>query len=664
MHCDRRSFVRLGAGAVSGLFLDGRAGALPEHPDRKLYRWCPRFPVPTEVWQVPFAGDLEEGMLLETAAGLAARASLRGSWRKLVHEDLPVECYRAWFEQYRTAHHPKLLKLDLDDVVRRLHAAGIVKGYVLYRLEKSDRPLHSPGPLDESANVATALAPWLGAVTASERTAERMEALGLRRLADVRDKTERWCLSESGHPFSRSILGTADPKTRNVRSLMVALGAFVCCARGEVYKQALARCEPDSPVVGWGCEGEDTQTTPSTRAGLFQTATNWCHNLPVFASEGPGEGVDRSRFRQKRVVHWSELGWGDGKHHAALVLSDGDNVQWMMGNFMKGSSEGPSYYGHPGRGRIPFSWGLPVPSLAQLAPRTLAQVLQTATPNDDFILFSGGGYEYPDLYVNARGTRDAIRRHADRLRGYMDLTGIGVLAFNFLKWDSPDAMAACEEFAQHLPGLLGILAFQYYPYSAGDGAIRWVRGAGGDEVPVVSCRLCVWAQTGRPHDTTPAGVAAWLNRMPAAGGQTGDECFSWAMVHAWSRFRKAGPGEPLNAEEAGVSQDKDAPGTARGYSAALWTAERLGAPVKAVTVQELLLRVRMRMRPRMALGAWMHEVAQAVERRGHQGPAVPNLARAQRLLAEVAGNPRAAAECYETLVRAHSQLSRPRPPSR
>ena len=60
-----------------------------------------------------------------------------------------------------------------------------------------------------------------------------------------------------------------------------------------------------------------------------------------------------------------------------FTLSDGDNVQWVMGNFADGG-EAPSFYAHPKRGLIPFTWGLPVPSLCQLSPRTLAEIRAVA----------------------------------------------------------------------------------------------------------------------------------------------------------------------------------------------------------------------------------------------------------------------------------------------
>ncbi len=577
------------------------------HSVRRLHRWFPLFPTPREIWVVQSSGDIYEGLVLESAIGLAALGLRQGHWKSLIYEEVQHDGYKRWFEEYCRANKPKLVHLTLNEVLTRLLEAKLIRGYLLFRYEQSERPLHSDGHLDESANVATSLAAVYKAVTVSEQLAVRMEKLWLKPVLDVRERSEKWCLSQAN--FSRNLLGTADPKTRHARSLMIALNAFVCCGRGEVYEQALSRCLEDSPVLGWGCEAEDKQTIPSSRRSLFQTATNWCLNLPVFSSDAVGKGVSVEQLRYRHPLHWSSLDWGDGLHHVNFTLSDGDNVQWMMSSFTSGG-EASSYYGHPKRGLIPFTWGLPVPSLCQLSPRTLAEILGKATTNDDFIQFSGAGYFYPDVYGKARGATRALELHAERLRAYMDLTGIRILAFNFQDWDGSDAQAACEIFASKLPGLLGIFAFQYYPYSAGKGAIHWVKGIQSDEVPIVSCRYTIWAQTGRPRDATPAAIASHLNALPKAGETITENAFSWVLIHAWSRFRRASKGAPLDAEEKDVPQDKVSPDSARGYEPGIWAAERLNSNVKPVTASELLMRIRLRLKPRTTLTSWLDGLKQ------------------------------------------------------
>lgn len=538
------------------------------------YRWCPVFPKPASVLVVPFAGDLEEGMLLETLAGIAARESLHGRCRTLLWEETSNEGYALPFRQYVEVHRPEVTQTDLDGALSRLADEGVVRGYILYRLDEGPRALHARGPMDVSANVATALAGQLGAVACSERLEPRLRALGLPRLLDARGMTEAQCLDEHEASFSRSVLCLADPRTRNVRSLAIALDAMVVSEPTETYLRALARCEPDSPILGWGCGGEDEITAPSSRAGLFQTATNWCHNLPLLASEGLEEsGLLAAASSRVQAPASGEAGGSV----ANLTITDGDNIQWLMGNFDSGS-EGASFFGHPRRGEIPFTWGLPGPGVAQLSPRWLAEVLRRASPNDSFVLYSGGGYFYPDVYGSDRPEAGALRLHARRLRAWRELLGIPALAFNFLDWDSAAAREACRTIAEENPGLPGILAFQYYPYSGGKGEVYWVEGAGGERVPVVSCRKAVWANTGRPDDAPPVDVARDLGSLAAEGPSA-----SWVLVHAWSYFTPEG----LSAPDSGSLA-----GSERGYGPALTLAEALRDGVRLVSAEELLARVR------------------------------------------------------------------------
>src|SRR5215831_12227713 len=96
----RREFLGL---AAASLWLGPSGAAL------KLKRWWPLFPRPHEIWVVPAAGDMEEGILLESAAGLTARAALHGKGLSkadgfLIYEDTPNESYRNAFRRYCEAN--------------------------------------------------------------------------------------------------------------------------------------------------------------------------------------------------------------------------------------------------------------------------------------------------------------------------------------------------------------------------------------------------------------------------------------------------------------------------------------------------------------------------------------------------------------------------------
>ncbi|MGQ9732103.1 MAG: hypothetical protein ACUVX8_12620 [Candidatus Zipacnadales bacterium] len=583
-----------------------------------LYHYWPRFSRPQTMLVVPFVNDHEAGMVLETAAGLVARACLEGEAEQMLLEDVSGNSsYAKWTAMMMAQVRPRLEgPIDMWEAVRKLREAGFIKGYILYRYDTHDRPLHALGEIDESANVATALARVLKGIAVSESLEPRAEALGLPLLLDVRQRTEAWCLQNYGPHFTRRAVMTADPKSRMARSFAVAMGTFVVSKPGATYEAALAHCVPDSPVLGWGCGGEDQQTLPSSEWGLFQTATNWCHNLPAYSTEQAGQTIPREQLALPVHCRHSlaDLRWESGVHYVSFLMSDGDNVQWLMGNFA-GGPEGRYYYESPVRGEFPFGWTCCYLDLAQLCPYVLVDLFARATPNDDFVLY-GGGYFYPDRFGTKRhrGLIPADRRlsppkesllrlHARRMGEFMRLGHLRPVALNALQWDSSEAQTAYNIFAEEIPELDGIFTVQYYPYSGGEGRILWA-GRPKRKIPVIACRLTIWAKTNRPRDTTPAGVAKWLNNMPCGGPQWTEEHFSFVMSHSWSRFRDTHGDPSLTLEEQNVDQHRDSPNTARGLLPVKWCVDRLASNIRVVTPSELALLIRLHLRTREMLSEY------------------------------------------------------------
>ena len=233
---------------------------------------------------MPFVGDHEEGMTFETAAGLAADAARRGRSSLLLVEDLANSGYVRWLAGFRALVHPREEgPLDTWEAVARLRQRGLVRGYILFRHDRNDRPWHGLGPIDESANVATALAPLLGAVAVSERFQSRAGALGLPMLLDARERTEAWCLGTYGGGFSTKLVMTADPKSRVARSMAVASRAFVVSRPGPSpeYERSAAPARScaarfDGAQPG-GTSGQSSSSGggPSARDG-FRTRTCPC----------------------------------------------------------------------------------------------------------------------------------------------------------------------------------------------------------------------------------------------------------------------------------------------------------------------------------------------------------------------------------------------------
>jgi hypothetical protein len=285
----------------------------------------------------------------------------------------------------------------------------------------------------------------------------------------------------------------------------------------------------------------------------------------------------------------ASIDWND-RRAVAFVQTDGDNVQWMQGNFF----HHPNYWADRERGRIPFGWSTCFAQLTQLSPTAIDYAFATRSTNDSFVEW-GGGYYYPDHFAADRKDRwDLLAQHAQRTWSLMKKTNTRIIGFNVAKYDSPDARKAYEVFARQTDRLLGILVFQYAPYEAGAGQTFWVKDRGGIELPVITTRYAIWENSNdRPGAGTPAKIAREI-RDTIQNTASNRPRYDWVITHAWSYFKKA-PGPDENAEN--VSQADAAAKGLRGYTPVTWCAERLPDSIRVVSPEELLLRIRMQHNP-------------------------------------------------------------------
>jgi len=127
------------------------------------------------------------------------------------------------------------------------------------------------------------------------------------------------------------------------------------------------------------------------------------------------------------------------KVYVALILSDGDNIQYMQ-HVMKMDWEKPA------RGSLPISWTVS-PLTAEFDPAMLNHFWNTATTNDCLIAGpSGAGYAHIESWGAANLA--AFARISD---SYLQRSGLRVITM----WDSVPAGVA-RAFATNCPTLLGL----------------------------------------------------------------------------------------------------------------------------------------------------------------------------------------------------------------
>ncbi len=530
-------------------------------------------------------------MMVQSVAGLAAKAVNEGQGHELVWVNTGNVDLEAWYARW-LATHSNLKQPGTFrpwELVDRYVARGIIKGYILYRLDQSpgESNAYRPG-MDCSVNVATSLAGLLGGVIVDEQLEKEAKAHGLKLLLDARGKTQTWCFQTYRDRFNRRMLCTQDPRKPHVRDLAIAQKAFTVFGKDEPTPSAMAWLEPLSPILGWNGGDEFATTDLSTRHGHIQTATDWCMNLPVLMA-----GTEKLDAAKAKDLNPASIEWSDQRSAVSFVETDGDNVQWFQGNFFRGN---PGYWSNPDRGKIPFGWSCCFAQLAQLCPQAIDYASATRSSNDSFIEW-GGGYYYPDHFGLNRPDRwELLARQARHTWALMKKTNTRIIGFNFSQHDSPDARKACEVIAGQTDGLLGLLVFQYYPYEGGAGKTFWVKDRNGIEVPVITARYSIWEHSNnRARAGTPAKIAREIRETAEKTPPKEMPRYDWVITHAWSYFKKA-PGADENAENL-PQANAAAEGGVRGYSPVTWCAERLPASVRVISPEELVWRTRMKHDP-------------------------------------------------------------------
>ena len=129
----------------------------------------------------------------------------------------------------------------------------------------------------------------------------------------------------------------------------------------------------------------------------------------------------------------------ENKIYVAMIISDGDNVQYMQ-HFMKRTWENPA------RGTVPIGWTVS-PLSADLDPAMLNFYYRTSTTND--CLVSGpSGAGYTRLNFWKKGFVPAFTENSDR---YLRRSGIRIITV----WNKVTDVIA-DSFAANCPTLLGI----------------------------------------------------------------------------------------------------------------------------------------------------------------------------------------------------------------
>jgi len=366
-----------------------------------------------------------------------------------------------------------------------------IAGYILCNLHQN------------SSNVAISLSGIQQAIAVTADQQNLMATLQIPELADVREKDEQWLFSNYGDQFSTQIINYQKPEKD------LFLGDYAIFSQGlhffapiqsDLTQRVFSRMTSGAALLGWG-DDEHQTVARASNFSIYVHPADWALNLSTLTNFNVP--LSQKTFSDSLVVV-------DSVHTVCFVMTDGDNVQWILNDFTTSSK----WFGNPNRGKLHLGWTIP-PTLSELAPTILNSLYQQAanskTGRDYFIVGpSGSGYMYPDQFPELDSAAVLLNRFMQK----SDLNIVNIIG------DNP-----ASQFLQPYLKQSNIDAIFYYPYSNYSGLrgkISWINGK-----PVIGGRYNLWS------GFETATTLAWkLNRQSrdifSAGG------YSLIPVHVWS----------------------------------------------------------------------------------------------------------------------------------
>ena len=520
--------------------------------------------------------SLPEAMLLESLSGLTAQAVNEGFFDEMVWIRVKDSAYQQLYGKTITSLKISNVKnMAVWTLVDHLKKKGVIKGYILYQADKARKNAYaSYKDVNYSSNVATVYASLLKGVLIDSSLVQEAQKHGLRRLKDARYESLKECFEKNKVNLNNTSVLSVPPSVSNLRDYAICQKLMLYSDDMKMANEILAWVKPLSPVLGWGCGDEFEFTNIVSRWGLYNTASNWCWNLPLISSLG-----NAVRLEKAKEISLGEINFKDTSSFHTFVMSDGDNMQWVMSSFLNN----PKYLGNPRKDKGGLSWTLCPINLSIVSPFTWNSIAEAQSGNSSYIEY-GGGYQYPDLFATNRPNRkQLLRQFAGRINLHLQELGIKIFGFICHDVSSKEAQEAFQIYAEELTGITGMMVIQYFPYEL-DGAVYWAKNKEGIDIPVITARYCLWNEVNkyRPRAGTPEYIALLINRDEIVAKDSNEYMLSWSSVHAWSNF-------------SSTSKITQIP--AIGVNPVVATESLLIGDIKTVSANELLWRIRMKYRP-------------------------------------------------------------------
>jgi len=381
------------------------------------------------------------------------------------------------------------------------HFANRLTGYILCDSEQN------------STNVAMSLAGILNGVAIPSDIEQTAINAGLTKLLDVRGKDETWLFANYGSQFSKQIASyqnVSDNRGLYLGDYSAFAGAMQFWSddpTSALATNVFNHLGPNGAVMGWG-PSEDVTVSQLSKKSLMIHASDFAPNLSTLTNIPVDNIQQKEPATPYKVV--------PNVHTVCFVMSDGDNIQWLLG-----ASDDINTWASPNRSKLNLGWTIS-PALAELSPSTYQKyVTNSPSPVDgrNYLIAapSGRGYYNPSIFPNLTAECAILNQYMKKgdlhIANIIDASYSGSTLAPYLSQDNIDAL----------------FYYDYSNYSLLNGQITWYK-----DKPCIGGRYNLWSgTTGQYNDMTPTTLAAKLNTSTTNINSPAG--YSLIPVIVWSR---------------------------------------------------------------------------------------------------------------------------------
>lgn len=395
---------------------------------------------------------------------------------------------RYWFEDLDINY---TIVLDVWDLYELFKHHLTYQGYVLYNL------------FTESMNVATTVAGIEQSVMITERLEDEAIARGLVLRRDVRQRNTRWAIESFKDVINFNAIASQPINNLANRDFIISEKGLIITHIQRDLEGYDHLIPEDTPMLGWGTDEVSDVYHLSQRA-ITTIASDHAWNISFYAQ------AERGAFKQIEKITPS---FNPNKHYVSFIMTDGDNVQWLLGNDHFFHEE---RYANKDRGTIPMGWTI-APIMYTLAPSVLQSYYKHATTNDDLVGGpSGIGYINPDVYPTS-----ALITNAKRTNDYYGILDIDYMTIIGSQRHFENNIQVMNEYAVQESILGGFIFANFDRYKGYNGKLWWF-----NQKPFLSVREAMWDL----NHLEP--LAARVNNFPISPYTV--DGYTLIIVHVWS----------------------------------------------------------------------------------------------------------------------------------